>query len=47
MYDYIEYLKKFGFEWIQNDLGLKYRIKINNSDSKKKKTKKNQLTLSR
>ena len=39
MYDYIEYLKKFGFEWIQNDLGLKYRIKINNSDSKKKNKK--------
>ena len=43
MYDYIEYLKKFGFEWIQNDLGLKYRIKINNSDSKKKKQKKTSL----
>ena len=44
MYDYIEHLKKFRFEWIQNDLGLKYRIKIDNSDSKKIKK---QLTLSR
>ena len=35
MYDYIQHLKKFEFEWIQNDLVLKYRIKINNSDSKK------------
>ena len=37
IYDYIEHLKKFAFEWIQNDLGLKYRIKIDNSDSKKNK----------
>ena len=44
MYDYIEHLKKFRFEWIQNDLGLKYRIKIDNSDSKKIKK---QFTLSR
>ena len=44
IYDYIEHLKKFAFEWIQNDLGLKYRIKIDNSDSKKIKK---QLTLSR
>ena len=37
MYDYIQHLKKFEFEWIQNNLVLKYRIKINNSDSKKTK----------
>ena len=39
VYDFIGHLKKFGFDWIHNDLGLRYGIKINNSDSKKiKKT---------
>ena len=44
MYGYIGHLKKFGFDWIQNDLGVRYGIKINNADSKKIKK---QLTLSR
>ena len=44
MYGYIGHLKKFGFDWIQNDLGVRYGIKINNADSKKIKKK---LTLSR
>ena len=35
MDDYMEHLKKFGFNCIQNYFGLKYEIKINNSDSKK------------
>ena len=43
VYDYIGHFEKFGLEWIQNDLGLKYVVKIDNSD--KKKIKK-QLTLS-
>ena len=39
VYDFIGHLKKFGFGWIHNDLGLRYGIKINNSDSNKiKKT---------
>ena len=29
------HLKKFGFEWEQKDLGLKYVVKINNSNNKK------------
>ena len=44
VYDFIGYLKKIGFDWIHNDLGLRYAIKINNSDSNKIKK---QLTLSR
>ena len=43
VYDYIGHFEKFGLEWIQNDLGLKYVVKRDNSD--KKKIKK-QLTLS-
>ena len=35
VYDYIEHLKRFGFEWIQKDLGFRYEVKINNSDKKK------------
>ena len=38
VYDYIEHLKRFGFEWIQKDLGFRYEVKINNSDKKNKKT---------
>ena len=37
MYDYIGHLKQFGFDWIQNNLGLRYGIRINNSNSKKNK----------
>ena len=44
VYDFIGYLKKIGFDQIHNDLGLRYAIKINNSDSNKIKK---QLTLSR
>ena len=42
VYNYINNFKKFGFEWIQKDLGLKYEIKIDSSNSKKIKKK---LTL--
>ena len=35
VYDYFGHLKKFGFEWIQKDLELKYEIKIDSSNSKK------------
>ena len=42
IYDFIGHLKKFGFDWIDNNLGLRYRIRIKNSDSKKIKEK---LTL--
>ena len=42
VYDYIGHFEKFGLEQIQNDLGLKYVVKIDNSDKKKIK----QLTLS-
>ena len=39
VYDYIGHFEKFGLEWIQNDSGLKYVVKIDNSDKKKiKKT---------
>ena len=38
------HLKKFEFDWIQTDLGLRYGVKINNSDSKKMKK---HLTLSK
>ena len=44
MCDYTGHLKQFGFDWIQNNLGLRYGIRINNSNSKKIKK---QLTLSR
>ena len=44
MYDYIGHLKQFGFDWIQNNLGLRYGIRTNNTNSKKIKK---QLTLSR
>ena len=37
MYDYIGHLKQFGSDWIQNNLGLRYGIRINNSNSKKNK----------
>ena len=33
-YDYIGHFKKFGFNWKQNDLGVEYNIKINDSASK-------------
>ena len=33
-YDYIGHFKKFGFNWKQNDLGLEYNIKINDSTVK-------------
>ena len=42
VYDYIEHLKRFGFEWIQKDLGFRYEVKINNSD---KKNLKKQISL--
>ena len=32
VYDYIGHCEKFGLEWIQNDLGLRYAVKIDNSD---------------
>ena len=32
MYDFIGHFEKFGFEWNQADLGLKYEIKIDSSD---------------
>ena len=35
IYDFIEHFKKFGFEWNQTDLGLKYEIKVDSSDDKK------------
>ena len=28
MYDFVEHLKKFGFEWNHNALGFKFGIKI-------------------
>lgn len=43
VYDYTGHLTKFGFDWIQSNIGLRYRIKINNSDNRKIKK---QLTLS-
>ena len=39
MYDFVGHVKKFGFEWDHNALGFKSEIKIDNSDSKKKKKK--------
>ena len=44
MYDYIGHLQKFGLHSIQNDLGLRYGMKINHSSCKKIKK---QLILSR
>ena len=38
MYDFVEHLKKFGFEWNHNALGFKFGIKIG---SKKNNNKKN------
>ena len=37
MYNYVGHVKKFGFEWNHSALGFKSEIKIDNSDSKKKK----------
>ena len=34
-YDYVRHLKKFEFEREQKDLGLKYVVKIDNSNNKK------------
>ena len=34
IYDFIGHLEKFGFEWIQTELGLKYEVKIDSSDDK-------------
>ena len=42
VYDYYEHLKRFGFTWEHNSLGIKYANRINNSDNKKIKK---QLTL--
>ena len=36
MYDYIGYLKKFGFELNQNAMDFKFEIKIDNKKIKKK-----------
>ena len=36
MYDYIGHLKKFGFEWNQNDLDFKFEIKIDNKKIKER-----------
>ena len=44
IYDFIGHLEKFGFEWIQTELGLKYEVKIDSSDDKKLQKK---LTLSK
>ena len=44
VYDYIGHFEKFSFDWIQNDIGLRYSVKIDNSN--KNKIKKH-LTLSR
>ena len=35
IYDFIEHFKRFGFEWNQADLGLKYEIKIDPTDAQK------------
>ena len=37
IYDFIEHFKRFGFEWNQADIGLKYQIKIDPRDAKKYK----------
>ena len=37
MYNYVGHVKKFGFEGNHSALGFKSEIKIDNSDSKKKK----------
>ena len=42
VYDYYEHLKKFGCTWEQKALGIKYRIRISNSNNKKNKK---QLTM--
>ena len=34
IYDFIEHFKRFGFEWNQADIGLKYQIKIDPTDAK-------------
>ena len=34
VYDYYEHLKKFGFTWEHKALGIKYGIRISNSDNK-------------
>ena len=47
VYDFIGHLKKNGFDWIHNDLVLRYGIKINNSDSKKIKKKLNLSKITR
>ena len=35
---FIGHFEKFGFEWNQTDLGLKYETKIDSSDDNTKKT---------
>ena len=42
VYDYYERLKKFGFTWEHKTLGIKYGIRISDSDNKKIKK---QLTM--
>ena len=42
VYNYYEHLKKIGFTWEHKTLGIKYGIRISNSDNKKIKK---QLTL--
>ena len=42
VYNYYKHLKKFGFTWEHKTLGIKYGIRISNSDNKKIKK---QLTL--
>ena len=37
VYDYYKHLKKFGFTWEHKALGIKYGIRISNSDNKKLK----------
>ena len=35
VYDYFEHLKRFGLTWEHKSLGIKYKIRINNSDNTK------------
>ena len=37
VYDYYKHLKKFGFTWEHKAIGIKYGIRISNSDNKKLK----------
>ena len=35
LYDFFKHFNKFGFEWNETNLGLKYTIKIDKTDNKK------------